>query len=89
MTSVQIYTSTCCKESLQNGKVLILGTNGSPQTCGTIPASISSSSWITVKCGSANGIEGTQIKIESTTSGFLQMCGVKVYGTTALTSKTG
>ena len=70
---------------------MINGADGASPVCKALPSSLLESTWITLECNDGDGVIGNQIKIvgSASTSEHLQICGVKVYGTTALTSKSG
>lgn len=46
--------------------------------CGTTPSSVTNGEWLTVTC--EDGAVGDSIKLERTSAGFMNACGIKVYG---------
>ena len=60
----------CCGERLTRSKVLVDG-----QTCGQLPAKTVTNQWYEVKCN----LEGSTVKLITTTNNFLQISGVQLY----------
>jgi len=48
-------------------------------TCGTLPSTITESTWYTLDCMFGQGLKGKFVKIEGTKN-TLSFCGIKVYG---------